>query len=157
MCHGLVPLNVILIGSLKFFTPEILEQKCIEICIWSVVSRSAALVSRLIFLTLDMETNVMGLNWWFIFWWISVLLMLLTCYTQGDTNNKGAFCGKPKLRGLTWFYLASMSLYLRSVIHRALCWIPDFRQFRDELGDSFAFSSASPDFWQWMAHYLPGL
>lgn len=63
----------------------------------------------------------MGQNWWFLFWQISVVLthcLLL----QGDIDKEGDFCGKTKLRGLTWFHLDSVSLHLSSLMPRGeLC------------------------------------
>lgn len=52
----------------------------------------------------------------------SVAHILPTCYIQGDTDNEGAFCREPKLRGLTRFQLDSVSLHLSSLIRSSeLC------------------------------------
>lgn len=37
---------------------------------------------------------------------------------QGDVDKEGDFCGKTKLRGLTWFPLDFVSLCLSSLIPR---------------------------------------
>lgn len=63
----------------------------------------------------------MGQNWWFPSWQLSVVLTLCLLL-QGDIDKEGDFCGKTKLRGLTWFHLDSVSLHLISLISRGeLC------------------------------------
>lgn len=57
----------------------------------------------------------MGQNWWFLFWQISVVLTYYLLI-QGDIDKEGDFCGKTRLRDLTWFHLGSESLHLSSLI-----------------------------------------
>lgn len=114
------------------------------------------LVSRVISFTPDLKTNAMGQNWWFLFWHISAVLTYCLLI-QEDIDKEGDFCGKVKLKGLTWFHLDSVSLHLSSLIPSSeLSCIPDFRWFRDKMRNSFALSRAFIDLWPWMAPYIPG-
>lgn len=98
----------------------------------------------------------MGQNWWFLFWHISAVLTYCLLI-QEDIDKEGDFCGKVKLKGLTWFHLDSVSLHLSSLIPSSeLSCIPDFRWFRDKMRNSFALSRAFIDLWPWMAPYIPG-
>lgn len=103
-------------------------------------------VSRLMFLNPDLETNVMGHNWWLLFWWISALLTCCprTIYTDTQITKEFFFVENQSWEAppdFTWFLWVFISAH----------WYPEassvldswFQTVQDKLGDSSALSSAS--------------